>query len=208
MAAPNGRTVGQPEVNPSRPAIVLIGDKSRFHSPSVCDSETLSPHPSRICYRVEDLGVRIRGLSILKSTLAAALLALAVFSSAVFASAVFASAQVSSSQIDAVFASLKSSDAPGAAVLVVRDGRVAFRQGYGVTDLRTRTKIDAHTNFRLASFTKQFTAACIMLLAHDGKLHYDDHLTDFFPSSPNMAGPSRSATCSTILPDCLTTRIC
>lgn len=163
---------------------MLIGDKSRFHSPSVCDSETLSPHPSRICYRVEDLGVRIRGLSILKSTLAAALLALAVFSSAVFASAVFASAQVSSSQIDAVFASLKSSDAPGAAVLVVRDGRVAFRQGYGVTDLRTRTKIDAHTNFRLASFTKQFTAACIMLLAHDGKLHYDDHLTDFFPEFP------------------------
>ena len=115
----------------------------------------------------------------MKSTLAAALLALAVVSSSVLASA-----QVSSSQIDAIFASLKSSNAPGAAVLVVRNGRVAFRQGYGVTDLRTRTKIDAHTNFRLASFTKQFTAACIMLLAHDGKLHYDDHLTDFFPEFP------------------------
>jgi CubicO group peptidase (beta-lactamase class C family) len=114
----------------------------------------------------------------LKSILAAALLTLAVFSSAA------ASAQVSVSQIDAIFASLKSSDAPGAAVLVVRNGRVAFRQGYGVTDLRTRTKIDAHTNFRLASFTKQFTAACIMLLAHDGKLHYDDRLTDFFPQFP------------------------
>jgi CubicO group peptidase (beta-lactamase class C family) len=50
--------------------------------------------------------------------------------------------------------------------------------------LRTKTKIDAHTNFRLASFTKQFTAACIMLLAHDGKLHYDDHITDFFPEFP------------------------
>lgn len=111
----------------------------------------------------------------MKSTLAAALLALTVVSSSVFVSA-----QVSSSQIDA----LKSSDAPGAAVLVVRNGRVAFRQGYGVTDLRTKTKIDAHTNFRLASFTKQFTAACIMLLVRDGKLHYDDHLTDFFPEFP------------------------
>ncbi len=69
-------------------------------------------------------------------------------------------------------------------MLVVRNGRVAFRQGYGVTDLRTKTKIDAHTNFRLASFTKQFTAACIMLLVRDGKLHYDDHLTDFFPEFP------------------------
>jgi CubicO group peptidase (beta-lactamase class C family) len=59
-----------------------------------------------------------------------------------------------------------------------------FRQGYGVTDLRTLQPIDEHTNFRLASFTKQFTAACIMLLARDGKLHYDDRITGFFPEFP------------------------
>ncbi len=87
--------------------------------------------------------------------------------------AVSASAQVSSSQIDAIFASLKSSNAPGAAVLVVHNGQPVFRRGYGVTDLRAPHPIDAKTNFRLASFTKQFTAASIMLLAHDGKLHYD-----------------------------------
>jgi CubicO group peptidase (beta-lactamase class C family) len=92
--------------------------------------------------------------------------------------------QVSPSQIDAVFTSLKSSTAPGAAVLVVHNGRTVFRRGYGVTDLRTLQKIDDRTDFRLASFTKQFTAACIMLLARDGKLHYDDHLTDFFPDFP------------------------
>jgi CubicO group peptidase (beta-lactamase class C family) len=95
-----------------------------------------------------------------------------------------ASAQVSSTQIDAIFSSLKSSNAPGAAVLVVRNGRPVFRRGYGVTDLRTLHPIDAETNFRLASFTKQFTAAAIMLLARNGKLHYDDHLTDFFPEFP------------------------
>lgn len=95
-----------------------------------------------------------------------------------------ASAQVSPTQIDAIFSSLKSTTAPGAAVLVVRNGRPVFRRGYGVTDLRTLHPIDAKTNFRLASFTKQFTAACIMLLARDGKLHYDDHLTDFFPEFP------------------------
>lgn len=114
----------------------------------------------------------------MRTRLATALLWALVFS------AVTGSAQVSAGQIDAVFAALKSDHAPGAAVLVVRNGRVAFRRGYGVTDLRTRTKIDAHTNFRLASFTKQFTAACVMLLARDGKLHYDDHLTDFFPEFP------------------------
>jgi CubicO group peptidase (beta-lactamase class C family) len=95
-----------------------------------------------------------------------------------------ASAQVSSSQIDAIFTSLQSNEAPGAAVLVVRNGRTVFSRGYGVTDLRTLHKIDAHTNFRLASFTKQFTAASIMLLARDGKLHYDGHLADFFPEFP------------------------
>src|SRR6202011_1389651 len=95
-----------------------------------------------------------------------------------------ASAQVSSSRIDAIFTSLKSHKAPGAAVLVVRNGRTVFSRGYGVTDLRTLHKIDAHTNFRLASFTKQFTAASIMLLARDGKLRYDDHLTDIFTEFP------------------------
>jgi CubicO group peptidase (beta-lactamase class C family) len=94
------------------------------------------------------------------------------------------SAQVSNSQIDAIFDSLKSTDAPGAAVLVVRDGKPVFRRGYGVTDLSTRHPIGAETDFRLASFTKQFTATCIMLLVHDGKLHYDDHLTDLFPEFP------------------------
>jgi CubicO group peptidase (beta-lactamase class C family) len=92
--------------------------------------------------------------------------------------------QVSPGQIDAVFAGLKSNNAPGAAAIVVRNGRTVFRRGFGVTDLRTLHKIDERTNFRLASFTKQFTAACVMLLERDGKLHYDDHLTDFFPEFP------------------------
>lgn len=107
-----------------------------------------------------------------------ALLALAL------ALSVTASAQVSPAQIDAIFAPLNSTTAPGAAVLVIRNGEPVFTRGYGVTDLRTLHPIDASTNFRLASFTKQFTAACIMLLVHDGKLHYDDHLTDIFPEFP------------------------
>ena len=111
-------------------------------------------------------------------------LAAAVISMGLFFSALTASAQVSSNQIDSIFASLKSSNAPGVAVLVVRNGQSVFSRGYGVTDLRTLHPIDPETNFRLASFTKQFTAASIMLLVRDGKLHYDDHLTDIFPEFP------------------------
>ena len=106
------------------------------------------------------------------------LLALVIFASSICA-------QVSSERLDAIFASLKSSDAPGAAVLVVYKGRPVFRRGYGVADLRTLYPIDGKTNFRLASFTKQFTAMCIMLLVHEGKMRYEDHLTDFFPEFPD-----------------------
>ena len=117
----------------------------------------------------------------MKTGLAIALLtALALFSGK-------ASAQVSSTKIDAIFDSLKSTNAPGAAVLVVYKGKPVFRRGYGVTDLRTQHRIDEQTNFRLASFTKQFTATAVMLLVRDGQLHYDDHLTDIFPEFPAYA---------------------
>jgi CubicO group peptidase (beta-lactamase class C family) len=73
---------------------------------------------------------------------------------------------------------------PGFAVLVKKDGNLVFEKGYGVRDLRTKTKIGAQTNFRLASFTKQFTAMAIMLLVRDGELRYDESLTDIFPEFP------------------------
>ena len=87
-------------------------------------------------------------------------------------------------QIDAVFSGVTSPDAPGLAVLVRKNGQLVFERGYGIRDLHSKAKIDALTNFRLASFTKQFTAMAIMLLVHDGKLRYDEALTEIFPDFP------------------------
>ena len=87
-------------------------------------------------------------------------------------------------KLDAIFSQATSPDAPGLAVLVRQNGRSVFERGYGVRDLRSKSAIDAHTNFRLASFTKQFTAMAIMLLVHDGKLRYDQLLTEIFPDFP------------------------
>lgn len=87
-------------------------------------------------------------------------------------------------EIDTLFSGLISEHEPGAAVIVVKDGRVVFERGYGVTDLRTLRPIDSQTNFRLASITKQFTAAAVMLLVRDGRLRYEDSLTDIFPDFP------------------------
>jgi CubicO group peptidase (beta-lactamase class C family) len=87
-------------------------------------------------------------------------------------------------KIDHIFAELKSDGGPGGAVVVIRNGSIVFKRGYGITDLRSRRKIDEHTNFRLASCTKQFTAMAVMLLVRDGKLRYEDRLTDIFPDFP------------------------
>ena len=87
-------------------------------------------------------------------------------------------------QIDALFSDIRSDTEPGAAVLVLNNGRIIFQRGYGVADLRTLRRIDERTNFRLASVTKQFTAMAVMLLVHDGLLSYDSRLTDVFPDFP------------------------
>ena len=73
---------------------------------------------------------------------------------------------------------------PGLAVLVRQGGKTVFARGYGVRDLRSRRPIDPATGFRLASVTKPLTATAVMLLVKDGKLRYEDALTDVFPSFP------------------------
>ncbi len=92
---------------------------------------------------------------------------------------------VPTEKIDAILAGIKSDREPGGAVLVIRNGVTIFERGYGTSDLRSLHKIDRQTNFRLASCTKQFTAMAVMLLVHDGKLHYEDRLTDIFPDFPD-----------------------
>ena len=104
--------------------------------------------------------------------------------SCVLAGAVPALTDGGAEQIDGLFAGIKSGDAPGAAALVLKNGKAAFQRGYGVADLKTLRKIGPQTNFRLASVTKQFTAMAIMLLVHDARLRYDTRLTDIFPDFP------------------------
>jgi CubicO group peptidase (beta-lactamase class C family) len=86
--------------------------------------------------------------------------------------------------IEAIFAPVVAPNSPGVAVLAVKDGKKLFERGYGLRDLHSAAKIDSRTNFRLASCSKQFTAMAIMLLVHDGKLRYDQKLTDVFPDFP------------------------
>jgi len=88
-------------------------------------------------------------------------------------------------RVDSLFRPLVSNNSPGFAVLVIKDGKAVFKQGYGLADLQAKTLIASSTNFRLASVTKQFTAMAIMVLKHDGKLSYDDTIDRFFPEFPS-----------------------
>lgn len=76
---------------------------------------------------------------------------------------------------------------PGASVLVVQNGTVALRESYGMADLEARASSTPETHYRLASVTKQFTAAAILLLARDGKLALGDPIAKFLPSMPAYA---------------------
>jgi len=75
--------------------------------------------------------------------------------------------------------------APGASVLVAIGGEILFLKGYGIADLTASTPITPETNFRLASVSKQFTAMAIMILAEEGKVSYENRLTDLFPGFPD-----------------------
>ena len=75
-------------------------------------------------------------------------------------------------------------DVPGAALLVLRDGEPLVRRAYGLADVEAGTQVAPATSFRLASVSKQFTAAAILLLAEDGRLQLDDPVRRWLPSLP------------------------
>ncbi len=87
------------------------------------------------------------------------------------------------SQVDHLLRSY-SGDVPGASVLVLRDSKPAVRRSYGLADLEQRTATTPATNYRLASVTKQFTAAAILLLNEASKLQLDESIRKWLPELP------------------------
>ncbi len=78
-------------------------------------------------------------------------------------------------------------DVPGVSLLVLKDGKAMVSRGYGRADLQRGTEAGPATTYRLASVTKQFTAAAVLLLAQDRKLSIDDPIRRWLPSLPKVA---------------------
>lgn len=78
-------------------------------------------------------------------------------------------------------ATRKQFDVPGIAVAIVKDGKVVLELGSGVRKLGDPAKVDAHTQFAIASNTKAFTAASLAILADEKKLDMNDRVIDRLP---------------------------
>jgi D-alanyl-D-alanine carboxypeptidase len=72
----------------------------------------------------------------------------------------------------------------GLALMMVENGQSIKTQGYGVANLEWNVPVDKDTVFEIGSITKQFTAACILLLAEDGKLSVDDLISRHLNNTP------------------------
>src|SRR5215472_12413814 len=89
-------------------------------------------------------------------------------------------------QVDKLFAKWDRADSPGCALGVYRGGQVVYKRGYGMEDLNEDVHITPGTVFHVASMSKQFTAAAIVLLAQQGKLSLDDDVRKYIPELPDF----------------------
>ena len=70
---------------------------------------------------------------------------------------------------------------PGAAVCIVKDGKIVLMKGYGIKELGLLNKVDENTLFMIGSNTKAFTATALAILQAEGKLSLDDKVTRYIP---------------------------
>jgi CubicO group peptidase (beta-lactamase class C family) len=84
-------------------------------------------------------------------------------------------------KVDKLFEKWSSMDSPGAAVVIIKDGMVVYRRGFGSAQLEYSIPITPSTVFHVASVSKQFTAMAITMLEVAGKLSADDDIRKHVP---------------------------
>jgi CubicO group peptidase (beta-lactamase class C family) len=92
-------------------------------------------------------------------------------------------------RVDAVFKEYDSATSPGCAVAVFQDDKILYKRAYGMANLDHDVRLSTSSVFHVASVSKQFTAASILLLAQDGKLGLDDDIRKHLPELPDFGTP-------------------
>jgi CubicO group peptidase (beta-lactamase class C family) len=89
-------------------------------------------------------------------------------------------------KVDQLFAQWNKPDTPGASLIVMKDGVVIYKRGYGTANLEYDIPITPSTIFHVASVSKQFTAFAITMLASQEKLSLDDDIRKYLPEVPEF----------------------
>ncbi len=93
----------------------------------------------------------------------------------------FSQLQDKEAKLDSIFTMLYKQNQFNGSVLIADKGEVIFKKGYGFCNEQIKRLNNTNTVFELASCSKQFTAAAIVLLKRQGKLKYEDKISSFFP---------------------------
>lgn len=91
-------------------------------------------------------------------------------------------AQADLKKLDAYYAkALKDWNVPGMSIAIVKDGKVIFSKGYGTKEVGKSEAPDGNTLYAIASNTKAFTATAMGILVDEGKLSWNDKVTQYIP---------------------------
>jgi CubicO group peptidase (beta-lactamase class C family) len=89
------------------------------------------------------------------------------------------------SRVDLLFAEYDRPGSPGCALGIIRNGDLDYQRGYGMANLDHNVPLSASSVFYIASVSKQFAAATIVLLAAQGKITLDDDVRRYVPELPD-----------------------
>jgi len=91
--------------------------------------------------------------------------------------------------VDKLFSQWDKKYSPGCALAVVKDGKIIYKQGYGLANLELNIRVTPQSVFYIGSVSKQFVTMCITLLAKQKKLSLDDDIRKFVPELPDYGHP-------------------
>ncbi len=86
--------------------------------------------------------------------------------------------------IDQIFTKCNRTDRPGCALAIVQEGQIIYKKGYGMADLERGVPITPSTVFYAGSISKQFVAACVLLLVEEGQIALDEPVQRYLPDFP------------------------
>ena len=94
-------------------------------------------------------------------------------------------------RVDKLFEAWDSPDSPGCVIGVINEGELADVRGYGMADMDAGSPLTSKSAFDVQSIGKQFTAACIALLAQENRISLEDDIRKYVPEVPDYGIPIR-----------------